>query len=144
MEPKRFLSALDDTRIVDAIAEAEKRTSGEIRIFISHQPVTYLLKEAQHQFARLQMHATRERNAVLLYFAPKVRGFALWGDTAVHAKCGENFWIEIRDRMLPLLKDAKYTEALLLAVKEVGEALAKHFPHRPDDKNELPNQIVEE
>jgi uncharacterized membrane protein len=142
MEPKIFINTLDDQKIVAAIAEAEKRSSGEIRLFITHHKVSDCLAEAQKQFALLQMDKTRERNGVLIYFAPKVRGFAIWGDLAVHEKCGENFWVGIRDAMVPLLKDEKFTEALLLAIREVGEALAKHFPRQSDDKDELPNEIV--
>jgi uncharacterized membrane protein len=142
MEPKTFLNALDDAKITAAIAEAEMRTSGEIRVFVSHQQVSDCMVEARKQFGLLQMQKTRERNAVLIYFAPKVQSFAIWGDVAVHEKCGENFWNGIRDRMVPLLKEQKFTEALVLAAREVGDALARHFPRQPDDKNELPDAIV--
>ena len=41
------------------------------------------------------MTRTRERNAVLLYFAPVSRKFAVVGDAGVHEKCGAGFWEEI-------------------------------------------------
>ena len=54
MKPKIFINALDDQKIVAAIAEAEKRSSGEIRLFITHHTVSDCLAEAQKQFGRLE------------------------------------------------------------------------------------------
>ncbi|MDB6034073.1 MAG: hypothetical protein JWM16_4411, partial [Verrucomicrobiales bacterium] len=82
------------------------------------------------------------RNAVLIYFAPASRQFAIWGDTGVHEKCGDTFWKEIVAGMRPFLKEERYTEAVELAVKEVGEVLARHFPREPGDINELPDDLV--
>ena len=36
----------------------------------------------------------------------------------------------------------QFTEAVVFAVQKVGDALAKHFPRRPDDVNELPDKLV--
>ena len=35
------------------------------------------------------MHKTRERNAVLIFVAPRAHKFAVVGDKAIHEKCGE-------------------------------------------------------
>ena len=142
MKPKDFIGKLEDSRIVAAIEAAEKTTSGEIRVYISHQKRDDALTAARARFLALGMHKTRDRNGVLIYFAPRTHQFALWGDTAVHEKCGQTFWPQIVSGMTPLLKNGRLTEAVEHAVKEVGAALAKHFPRRPDDSNELPNAIV--
>lgn len=142
MKPKEFISKLDEARIVNGIAEAEQRSSGEIRVWISERKRDNALEAARARFASLGMHKTRQRNAVLIYFAPVTRQFAIWGDEGVHAKCGEDFWKHIVEGMRPLLKQEKYTEAVELAVKEVGEVLARHFPREPGDINELPDSLV--
>ena len=142
MKAKEFVEALDEKAIVDAIADAEKRTSGEIRVFVSEGLVEDPVKEAEKQFVTLGMTATRRRNGVLIYFAPKSQKYAVLGDTAVHVRCGQDFWQHITEEMTPLLKAGKFTEAILLAVREVGAALAREFPWEPGDKDELPNRIA--
>src|SRR5882762_1033037 len=142
MKPKHFIEKLDEPRIVAAIASEEQKTSGEIRVYISHQTRPDPLAAAQARFLALGMQKTRERNAVLIYFAPETHQFAIWGDLGVHEKCGESFWTEITAGMTPLLKSGRLTEAVEHAVKAVGAALAKHFPRRPDDSNELSDEIV--
>lgn len=141
MKPKIFITQLDDAKIVETIAKAELRTSGEIRVFISSDEVTNPLEEAKRQFTRMGMEKTAERNGVLIFIAPKSQKFAIIGDTAVHAKCGNDFWNSEANQMRALFKEDKFTEALLLAIRDVGSALERHFPCRKDDRNELPNEL---
>src|SRR6266576_3046952 len=133
MNPKHFIEKLDEARIVSAIAAAERKSSGEIRVYISHQKRPDALAAAKARFQALGMQNTRDHNAILIYFAPESHQFALWGDIGVHEKCGEIFWTEIASGMATLLKSGKLTEAVEHAVNEAGAALARHFPRRPDD-----------
>jgi uncharacterized membrane protein len=144
MKHKEFLSQLDEAKIVQAIGEAERKSSGEIRVFVSSRKVEDALAMARKEFGRLRMARTRQRNGVLLFFAPLSHRFAIVGDTGVHEKCGDAFWLDITASMSGLLKQGAFTDAVLLAVQKVGELLARHFPHQPDDQNELPDQIVRE
>ena len=141
MTPKIFINELDDARIVEAIAKAELQSSGEIRVFISEHEVADALAEAKKQFTGLGMEKTAERNGVLIYIAPKSQMFAVVGDSGVHAKCGEHFWDATATQMRSLLKEGKFTEALISAIQSIGEVLKQHFPRGSDDRNELPNQI---
>lgn len=143
MRPKHFLANLDETKIVEAIAQAEQKSSGEIRLYISHQKREEVYPAAQARFLKLGMTRTRQRNAVLLYFAPLAHKFAIVGDTAVHEKCGQEFWERIIEQMSPALKAGHYTKAVVEAIERVGGVLARHFPRSPDDKNELPDAIVQ-
>ena len=142
MNPKHFLEKLDDARIVAAIAAAERKTSGEIRVYISHKERHDALAAAKARFLALGMHKTRERNAVLIYLVPRTHHFAVWGDIGVHEKCGEPFWVETTASMTPLLKQGLLTEVVEHAVKTVGAALARHFPRHKGDSNQLPDDVV--
>lgn len=125
-----------------AIAAAELLSSGEIRLFVTRHKPTDVLKAAQAQFAKLGMMKTAERNGVLLFFAPATRQFAIVGDAGIHEKCGQDFWHKIRDGMSAQLKQELYTEAIVGAIGQVGEVLARHFPRRKNDRNELPDNIA--
>lgn len=142
MKPKEFIDKLDDNKVMAAIAEAERKSSGEIRVFISHEKPPDALAAAEAQFLKLGMAQTRERNGVLIFFAPKIQQFAVVGDKAIHEKCGPDFWQQIAAEITTHLKAGEFTEAVGDAVSHIGDVLAKHFPRSPDDRNELPNQII--
>lgn len=141
MKDRDFINHLDEARIVEAIAAAEQKSSGEIRIFISRQRATDALAAARLEFTRLGMERTRQRNGVLLYFAPATQQFAIVGDVGAHEKCGDAFWQAIAADMTRLLRGGQFTEACVEAITRAGDLLAKHFPPDPDDQNELPNRI---
>ena len=141
MKPKLFIDQLSDAKIVEAIAQAELRTSGEIRVYISNNEVADPLEEAKRQFTAMGMEKTAERNAVLIFIAPTSQKFAVVGDTAVNDKCGPDFWNATAEQMRAHFKQNKFTDALLTAIHSIGAILQRHFPCRPDDRNELPNQL---
>src|SRR5207245_11748894 len=92
MRTKEFLNKLEHDRIVQAIREAESKTSGEIRVFVQRGKLDVdPLIAAQKKFHRLGMHKTPERNAVLIFVAPRAHKFAVVGDEANHEKCSEAF-----------------------------------------------------
>jgi uncharacterized membrane protein len=144
MKPGEFINELDEDRIIGAIAEAERKSSGEIRVYVSHRWRADPLAFARKRFLELGMTRTRQRNAVLIYLVPRTRQFAIVGDQGVHEKCGNVFWQEVAAGMSELMKKGRFTDAILDAIQRVGDVLARHFPRGPDDQNELPDQIVKD
>jgi uncharacterized membrane protein len=144
MRTKEFLGKLEHDRIVDAIREAESKTSGEIRVFVQRGKLSVdPLIVAQKKFQRLGMHKTRERNAVLIFVAPRAHKFAVVGDKAIHEKCGEEFWQRVVEGMRTHFQSEKFSQALAEAINQVGKVLAAHFPRTRANANELPDEIVE-
>jgi len=144
MRTREFLSRLEHDRIIQAIRQAESKTSGEIRVLIQRGKVNSdPFVEARKKFHRLRMHKTRERNAVLIFVAPRVHKFAVIGDQGIHEKCGDQFWQRIVKKMRTHFQNAKFSDALIEAVEEIGDALASDFPRTRDDKNELPDDLIE-
>ena len=142
MHPRKFIKQICNDDIVAAIRKAEHKTSGEIRVFISHRNVEDPLAAAQHAFLRLGMEKTRDRNAVLIFLAPRTHKFAVIGDAGVHAKCGDQFWRELADAMTGHFRKSEFTHGIVLGVRKAGELLARHFPRRPDDRNQLSDQVA--
>ncbi len=144
MKTEDFLGKLAHDRIVEAIAEAEKKTSGEIRVYVDRgNPTEAPLVAAERQFQKMGMEKTRDRNAVLIYVAPRPQKFAVCGDLAVDEKCGPDYWNELVAGMRDRLRSGDFTGALVEAITRCGELLALHFPRRADDQNELPDHPVE-
>ena len=144
MKPSEFVAQLDDAAVVAEISAAERTTSGEIRIYISSKKIDDALDRATQRFQKLGMHQTRERNGVLLYFAPKAQKFAILGDVGIHEKCGQDFWDEVAGEIRGHLREQHFTEAVVTAVRKVGRLLAQHFPSASDDRDELSNEILRE
>lgn len=140
MKLEEFLSRLDEARIVHAIGEAERRTTGEIRVFITTRQPADPLANATLRFEKLGMTKTRERNAVLLYFAPRNCKFAVIGDRGIHEKCGASFWEEAVAEIGAQLRAEHFTDAIVLGVRKVGDLLARHFPGT-GGPNELPDAV---
>ena len=138
-----FVDQLDSGRIEHAIAAAERVTSGELRVIIHRKAVADPVAAAKAEFARLEMYKTRERNAVLILVAPESHKFAIFGDDAIHAKCGQPFWDEITTAMTGFFREGKFTDGLVHAIDRAGGLLAKHFPRRPDDNNELSDNVID-
>lgn len=142
MNHQEFINQLDEAKIVTAIVAAENRTSGEIRVYITHHKIADALARARLRFTKLGMEKTRQRNAVLIYLAPHSQQFAVVGDTGVHEKCGDDFWREVAASMEKMLRDGQFTGALLAGVEKVGAVLAAQFPRLPGDTNELSDGIA--
>jgi uncharacterized membrane protein len=141
MKTTDFLQQLRHEEIVAAIREAELRTSGEIRVFVTRQSVNDPLPLAQEAFVRMNMEKTRERNGVLFFVAPRTNKFAVVGDAGVHEKCGDVFWQELAAAMSGHFRESEFTRGIVHGVRKAGDLLAQHFPRRPDDQNELPDQV---
>jgi uncharacterized membrane protein len=89
------------------------------------------------------MDNTRERNAVLIFVAPRAHKLAVVGDKAIHEKCGDEFWQRIVEGIRTNFQTEKFSDALVEAVKEIGSVLARDFPKTRQDTNELPDDVVE-
>ncbi|MBI3881612.1 MAG: TPM domain-containing protein [Verrucomicrobia bacterium] len=142
MKTRDFLNQLEHDALVAAIRDAERKTSGEIRVFISHKQTGDALAAAQTEFDRLGMARTQERNGVLLYVAPRVRKFAIIGDAGIHAKCGDDFWQQVADEMSSRFRAGEFTAGITHAIGKAGELLAQHFPRTDGDRNELSDDIA--
>lgn len=129
--------------IVEAIVEAEKKTSGEIRVHVQPKCGQDAMKEAKKIFHRLRMQRTKERNGVLLFVSWKSRQFAILGDEGIHQKVGDDFWKQTRDQMVRHFSNDDVSGGIVAAVKSVGEKLKTHFPAQSTDKNELSNTMSE-
>jgi uncharacterized membrane protein len=141
MKPKHFVDQLDDDAITQAIADAELKTSGEIRVFVSHHTVADPAAAARKHFLRLKMDRTRDRNAVLIFVAPKSHKFAIVGDVAAHQRAQDAFWTQLAAEMSEHFKRSAWTDAIVHTIRRVGELLSEHFPRRAADVNQLPDKL---
>jgi uncharacterized membrane protein len=139
-----YFTQAEQDQISLAITEAEKRTSGEIRVFVEARcKKAKAISRAAEVFQLLKMDQTDARNGVLVYVAMKDRKLAVFGDEGIHARVGIAFWQQEVDTIIRLFTGEQYVNGIISMVRDIGEALHKHFPYNEkSDENELPNDIV--
>src|SRR5437870_2945247 len=128
MHRRKLIRTIDIQRIKEAIREAEKQTSGEIRVSISPFFWGKVRPAAEKAFVRLGMTKTRDRNAVLFFIIPSRRQFVVLGDEGIHAKTGQEFWDQIAAAVSEKFRRAEFTEGIIDGIAKAGEQLAAHFP----------------
>jgi uncharacterized membrane protein len=128
MHPKEFKKRVHHDGVVEAIRQAEQKTTGEIRVIVSHKHVETPVAEAQKEFVRWGMGRAPARNSVLIFVAPRSHTFAVIGDKAVHEKCGDEFWQKLAAAMTGYFRKLEFTEGIVHGVRKAGELLAEHFP----------------
>ena len=141
MSVENYFTATEKKQIMDAIAEAESNTSGEIRLHVEGRCMIDVLDRAAYVFEKLKMHETELRNGVLFYLAVYDRKFAILGDAGINQVVPENFWDDVKETMLGYFKEGKMAEGIATGIRMAGKHLKANFPHRKDDVNELSDDI---
>lgn len=124
------------------IAEAERRTSGEIRLHIEDECGLDPLARAEYIFGSLKMQETKDRNAVLVYISIVDRKFALFGDIGIHEKVGAEYWNKTLQLAIEELHANHIAQGIGKAILSIGDQLSHYFPLEKNDKNELSNEIT--
>lgn len=138
---KNLFTEKEKQQIVSAIKEAEKNTSGEIRVHIERKCKEDVLDHAAFMFESLEMHKTKQRNGVLIYLAYEDKQLAILGDAGINQKVPQNFWEDVKNLMVDNFKKGNFAEGLSEGIIKSGEQLKTHFPYQKDDVNELTDEI---
>ena len=144
MKTQELLFKIHDDEIATAIQSLERKTSGELRVVVTGQPVTDALTAAWQAFARLGMDRTARRNSVLLFVAPEAQKFALIHDEGYTGKTDPAFWQALADQIHQGFQSGDYTGTLVQIIAQCADHIAQFFPHQPGDTNELPDTLVRE
>lgn len=142
---KTLLSPQQQEQVVAAIKEAERNTSGEVRVYVeSRCAYVDVMDRAREVFFTLKMDKTENHNAVLVYVALMDKQMALFGDTGIYRKTGgDPYWLHELQIMRAFFQQGRIAEGIANCVLDIGKALSEHFPYdKSSDKNELPDDIV--
>lgn len=141
MNASSFFSKEQQSHILSAVREAEKETSGEIRVHIETKLTGDVLDRAAWIFRKIGMLNTEQRNGVLFYLAVETKKFAVIGDSGLNIKVPSGFWDEIKGTMKEYFSGGHFTEGLINGIIMAGRQLKEHFPYQANDINELPDSI---
>jgi putative membrane protein len=104
-----------------------------------------MFDERVHSSASLAFHhagvvETRERTGILLYVSLLERRVQVLADRGIHDRVPDGTWDGVVERILAGIRDGHADRGLVEGIRLCGEILARHFPPRPDDANELPDR----
>lgn len=136
-----FLSTEEEQDIITAIQNAEKNTSGEIRIHIERTSEIDAFDRAMEVFHDLKMDKTKLQNGVLIYVAAEDKTFVIYGDKGINDKVSNDFWDSTKNVMQSHFKAGNFKQGLIEGVLKAGKELEAFFPWEDNDTNELPNEI---
>tara|TARA_E500000318_G_scaffold110369_1_gene125633 strand:+ start:215 stop:652 length:438 start_codon:yes stop_codon:yes gene_type:complete len=138
---EEFLTAEEESDIVEAIVEAEKNTSGEIRVHIEASAKIDHFSRAQQIFHFLKMDNTKEGNGVLIYVAVDDRKFVIYGGLGIDRVVPKGFWDTTKDVIASHFKKGNFKQGITEGILMAGNELEAHFPWDHDDTNELNDAI---
>ncbi len=81
--------------------------------------------------------------AVLIYLSLDERRAELIAEHAIHSKVANETWGAAMAALVAAVQDGRPGDGMAEAVAQVGIVLAAHFPRADDDRNELPDRLIE-
>lgn len=138
---ENFLTSKEEDEIVLAIRQAERNTSGEIRVHIEKTSQISHYNRTLEVFRILKMVNTKAQNAVLLYIAVQDKKFVIYGDKGINDVVPNTFWDTTKNIIENHFKQGNFKQGIIEGVLQVGEELKAHFPWNSNDVDELPNEV---
>jgi uncharacterized membrane protein len=137
-----MLDAHERQQLAQVVAEAERRTSAEIKVVIVRGAWGDIRTRAVRTFRRLGLDRTAGRNTVMIMVTAADREFVIYGDVGIHRKVGQEFWDNVRDVMARSFEEREFGQGLCDAVQLAGGVLGRHFPRESGDVNEVSDAVA--
>ena len=97
---------------------------------------------AKREFVILGIAKTEGATGVLVMISLHEHEAIVLADRAINDKVPPDTWSREVKVLLDGIRAGRAGEGIASAVKDIGTHLAKHFPRREDDRNELPDDVV--
>ena len=86
---------------------------------------------------------THGRTGVLIYLSMREHRAEIVADQPIAEKVPAEVWGAAMADMLIEIKQGRIAEGMAAGVRDVAMILAEHFPRAADDRNELPDRLIE-
>ncbi|WP_305095468.1 TPM domain-containing protein [Croceibacterium aestuarii] len=86
---------------------------------------------------------TTGRTGIVIYLSMREHRAEIVADEAITSKVEPEVWGDAMAALLAELKQGRVGAGMVAAIGKVGEILAAHLPRAEDDRNELPDRLIE-
>ena len=114
-----------------------------LRLFIPDSRMEARVAEkALRAFYEKQLHTTRDNTGVLFFISLLEHKVWILADTGIYEKISQETLLDYAKKIAAGVKQGQACDALCREIEAVGIVLARHFPVRADDTDELSNQVL--
>jgi len=92
-------------------------------------------------FYQQGLYRTEHGTGILIFISLLERKVWILGDRGINEKIPPGYWQALADELAQGIRSGRAAETLCHVIAECGSELARHFPRRLDDRNELPDDI---
>lgn len=101
-----------------------------------------VLQRAELEFYRAGLRKTENSTGVLIFLSIAEHRAVVLADKAIAEKLPPDTWQGVIDTVIGSIKSGDLKSGLTQAIERCGEILAKDFPIKEGDTNELPNTLI--
>ena len=114
-----------------------------LRLFIPEsRRETRVAQRALRAFYEKKLHTTRDNTGVLFFISLLERKVWILADSGIYQKISPETLLAHANDIATGIKQRQACNALCRQIEAVGVILARHFPVKADDTNELSNQVL--
>jgi putative membrane protein len=103
-----------------------------------------VMQRAVRAFYEKGLYKTRKNTGVLFFLSLLERKVWVLADKGIYEKIEQETLNKFANIVSNGIKDGRACNALCEAMRQAGELLAKHFPIKPGDIDELPDEVIAE
>ncbi|GAB4336619.1 MAG: TPM domain-containing protein [Desulfobulbaceae bacterium] len=113
------------------------------RLFVTDARMTEMVREqAVQEFYGKGLYQTRDATAVFFFLSLFERKLWILADKGINSKLSPDELQEYAADIAAAVRTGRAAEVLCSKIARLGQVLAEHFPPRPDDENELSDQVM--
>ena len=94
------------------------------------------------EFYKLGVDKTEDKTGILIYILFLDRKFEIIADEGINSKINSEKWSIIISHIKNEFSQNNYKTGIIKILIEMKEVLINYFPHKENDKNELPDDII--
>ncbi|OGQ86390.1 MAG: hypothetical protein A2512_05485 [Deltaproteobacteria bacterium RIFOXYD12_FULL_56_24] len=114
-----------------------------LRLFIPASRLEARVSErALRAFYEKKLHTTRDNTGVLFFISLLEHKVWILADTGIYQKISQESLLAYANDIAVGIKQGQACNALCRQIEAVGDILARHFPVKDDDTDELSNQVL--
>ncbi|MEO7654707.1 MAG: hypothetical protein ABIS23_03370 [Sphingomicrobium sp.] len=125
-----------------------------VLLIFKYQPLRLALTPSATKHRRVRRRAivvfkaaaerrTTGRTGILIYLSMAEHRAEIVADEAILKVTDDATWGEAMAALLGHVREGRIGDGLVAAIERVGTVLAEHFPRANEDRNEIPDKLIE-
>ena len=125
-----------------------------VLLILKYMPLRLLLTPGATKTRRVRRRAlavfkaaaerrTAGRTGILIYLSMGEHRAEIIGDEAITSVTTPETWGEAMADLIAHVKQGRIADGMVAAIEDIGVVLSEHFPRSVEDKNEIPDKLIE-